>query len=143
MSQVLSNYEGLVIAHWFNSCARALTAAASQDGASLDAFSSLTQASSDLATMAANLATAILQQTFANADAAFAEISDAASQAAKTAQALANSIKEVDKELAIGKTMLLFGTAVLSGNYFAALKQLVTLVGQPQKGQGAQDPGAS
>jgi hypothetical protein len=140
MPQHLSQLEALTISHWFNLVARDLTDAASQDGLSVSDVKQLTESSDQIASVAANLAANAVQTVFKNADTAFGDISDAASQAANTADRMSKQIAQVNNLLSIGAAMFSFGVDVLTGNYGAALSALVKLVGQPTKGQGANAP---
>lgn len=139
----LTDFESLVIVHWFNVCARAISKAAQADDLTDDQVQRLTECSDRLASTAANMADNIAQTNFQDADRAFGDISDGASQAAKVAQTMSADYKKANDELALGAQMITFGVAVLTGNYGSALGGLIKIVGAPKGGQGAKDPGSA
>lgn len=138
--QTMSALEALTIAHWYALVARTLSNASTLPGLTQQQVDSLAKASNDVAGASSNLATKAIQVEFANAGKAFGDISDAASQASKVADRLAADARKVNDVLHVATSLLSFSTAVLTGNYGNALTALVTLVGQPAPGQGANDP---
>jgi hypothetical protein len=138
--QKMSALESLTIAQWYAVTARALSNASTLPGLSQQNVDALTQASNRLADQSSNLATKAAQVEFADAGKAFQDISDAASQASGATDKLANDVKQVNTLLNIAADLITFSSAVLTGNYGAALTNLVALVGRPTPGQGAQDP---
>jgi hypothetical protein len=138
--QKMSALESLTIAHWYAVTARALSNASTLPGLSQQNVDALTKASNGLAEQSSNLATKAAQVEFADAGKAFQDISDAASQASGAADKLANDVKQVNTLLNIAADLITFSSAVLTGNYGAALTNLVALVGRPTPAQGAQDP---
>jgi methyl-accepting chemotaxis protein len=138
--QSLSPLEALTISHWYALIARALANASTLPDLTVQQNSDLTNLSENIAATSSNLATDALQVTFQDASKAFGEISDAASQAAKTAQQLALDASQVNTLLQIGAKVIALGAAVMTGNYGAAIGDLIGLVGNPIAGQGATDP---
>lgn len=135
--QNLSDYECLVISHWFNAVARVLSSMATADGLSDQQVAQLTNISDSLADDAANLATQVAQTTFTDAAAAFRQISDIASQANTTATQLSKSIANANAVMQIGAKMIGLGAAIVTGNFGGAVSDLIGLVGTPTPGQGA------
>ncbi len=133
----LSLEQANAIAHWFNRFAAALNVSAQQPQLSTDQVGQLTDAAESLADAAANVASKYAQVQFADAGAAFREISDAAAKACSTAQTLSADANKIAHVLDIGAKMIALGAAVTSGNYGAAVSDLVALVGKPIPGSGA------
>jgi hypothetical protein len=135
--------EELTISHWYALFARTLTTAATNPSLSPEQTYALTAASRDCANQSSNLATQLVQTTFQNAGQAFQDISDAASKANEVAKTLASNAAAANNLLNIAAKLVALGTAAATGNYGAALTDLISLVGTPTQGQGAQDPLAS
>ncbi len=132
--------EALTISHWYALFGRTLSNAATLPGLTPAQTYALTAASRDCANQSSNLATNLVQVAFQDAGQAFQDISDATSKANDVAKQLATDAANVDSILNIAAKVVGLGAAALTGNYGAALSDLIGLIGQPTKGQGAQDP---
>jgi len=118
--------QALQISALFNKVSAALvTASTHVPPADADEIDRLTDCAEQVADAAANVATNAAQTQFADAGKAFQEISTAAGNASDTADSICADVAKVGKILDIGAKIVSFGTAVVSGNYAAALTDLV------------------
>jgi hypothetical protein len=140
--QQMTPLEAITVAHWYVLVARSLnsmaqlSALATNPGLVID----LNNAAQDLTTQSSNILTAAAQQVFADANSAFEDLSDAASQAATIAKQYQTDAANANSLLNIAASLVTLAAAIGTGNYGSALQSLIALVGQPTKGQGAQDP---